>query len=103
MQYRKALVGCVFFALSLPAFAGVGPAATSPDKPEIQTILKPKSITRIMEDRDVITNSEWAGDGDEDFQFVNATLIRAPMRYARPKIMDFSLYPKMSSALKKFE
>lgn len=80
-------------------------------KPKVETLLKPKSIKRVVEDFDVITNSEWVSaesktlehSDDDDFAFVNAVLIRTPLSYARPKIMDWSLYPKMSSAIKKFE
>jgi hypothetical protein len=73
----------------------------SPNKPKLEEMYKPKSIKRIVEDLDIITNSEWT-DKDE-FAFINGVLIRAPLRYARPIIMDFSLYPKMSSALKTFK
>lgn len=69
-------------------------------KPNIEQLLKPKSLKKLFEDYDVITNSSWAGD---EFEFVNAALIRTPLSYARPKIMDFSLYPKMSPAITKFE
>ncbi|MEW6055984.1 MAG: hypothetical protein AB1540_05155 [Bdellovibrionota bacterium] len=76
-------------------------AEVSPHKPKLEDLLKPKSIKRITDDGDVITNSDWLED--DDFAFVNGTLIKAPLRYARPKIMDFSLYPKMSSAIHKFD
>ena len=72
----------------------------SPKKPRLESLLKEKSIKRVLNDYDVITNSDWK---DNDFAFVNATLIRAPLRYSRPLIMNFKLYPKMSDALKKFE
>ena len=97
----------ILFALILP-FSALGqltPVAkseedSSPKKPRLESLLKEKSIKRVLNDYDVITNSEWK---DDDFAFVNATLIRAPLRYARPLIMNFALYPKMSDALKKFE
>lgn len=83
-------------------FCVAAPTPTpSPKKPKPDELLKPKSLTRILEDYDVITNSEWLENSD--FSFVNATLIRVPLKYARPKVMDFSVYPKMTSALKKLE
>lgn len=78
-----------------------GPEDASPNKPELASLLKEKSIKRVVEDFDVITNSDYLEN--DDFAFVNSALIRAPLRYTRPLIMDFKLYPKMSSALKKFE
>lgn len=73
----------------------------SPKKPELKSILKEKSIKRVTDDLDVITNADYLDN--DDYAFVNGVLIRAPMRYARPLIMDFKLYPKMSDAIKKFE
>lgn len=89
-----ALVALCAALASLPSRAA-GPAPES--------LLKAKSLQRILDDYDVITNSEWSGAGDADFGFVNAALIRTPLGFAQPLITDYSLYAKMSSAIKKFE
>ncbi|MBI3555380.1 MAG: hypothetical protein HY074_03830 [Deltaproteobacteria bacterium] len=78
--------------MSLPA-----PAS---EKVPVDTLLKAKSLARVAEDYDIVTNAEWR---DDDFAFVNAVLVRTPMEYAQPKMLDFSLYPKISSAIKKME
>lgn len=91
-------------APEFPAVAPSKPATPvdlSPSKPALETLLKPKSITRVLEDKDIITNSDWTER--DDFTFVNAVLIHAPILFARPKIMDFSLYKQMTPALQKFE
>jgi hypothetical protein len=73
----------------------------SKTKPALEELFKPRSVTRILEDYDAVTNSEW--HDNSDFSFINGVLIRAPLRFARPKIVDYALYPKMSDAIKKME
>jgi hypothetical protein len=93
----------VVMAAALSLF-GQGAIVFAAGKPAAESLLKPRSFKKLTEDYDIITNSEWVGRSDkrpDDFAFVNAVLIRAPLRYARPKIMDFSIYPKMSSAIHK--
>lgn len=72
-------------------------------KPDINSLLKPRSVKRVEEEYDVISNSEWDGEDDNDFAFVNATLIRAPLTFAGPRLTDFKLYPKVVSAIQKME
>lgn len=75
----------------------------APDKlkPEFETFLKPKSVKRVIEEFDIVTNSDWPTE--DDFSFVNAVFVRTPLAFTRTKALDFSLYPKMSSAIKKCE
>ncbi len=87
--------------LTQPVVPASPPVPAPPEsKAAVDSLLKPKSLTRVVEDYDIITNSEWR---DDDFAFVNAVLVRTPMEYAYPKMLDFSLYPKISSAIKKME
>ncbi|MBI3543139.1 MAG: hypothetical protein HY075_07690 [Deltaproteobacteria bacterium] len=83
-----------------PSAPATPSSAPSDVKPPLEQLLKPKSINKVVEDYDIITNSQW---NDDDFAFVNAVLVRTPLDYARPQMMDFTLYPKMSSAIKKFD
>lgn len=88
-------LACASAAAGAPSL----PDAPSGAKPPLDSLLKARSITKLTEDYDIITNSEW---DENDFSFVNATVIRAPFSYAGPKVVDFSLYPKMSPAIQKF-
>lgn len=94
----------IFFVLLCTPFSDLARAEDhlySPHKPKQEELLKPKSLSRIFEDYDIVTNSEWT-DSD-DFHFVNGVYIRTPLKYSRPLIMDYSLYPRMSSAIHKFK
>jgi hypothetical protein len=72
-----------------------------PNKPAPDGVAKPKSVKRMVEDFDVITNSEWAGDSN--FEFINGAYLRVPFKYGRASVIDFALYPKISSAIKKWD
>ena len=69
----------------------------APQKPDPESILKPKSFSKMVDDLEVVTNAKWQED---DFIFVNAVEVRAPLKFARTRMLEFSLYPQMSSAIK---
>lgn len=74
------------------------PPTAAPDKPAFESLVKPKSAKVVLEDSEALTHAHWQED---DFAFVNAVLLRAPYRLAMERVTDFSLYPRMSSAIKK--
>lgn len=88
------------WANELPAAELLPSERAYPDKPKLENLLKTRSIKKL-EDNEVVTNSEWLDSGD--FAFVNGVVIRAPLRKARPQILNFNLYSQMSKAISKFE
>lgn len=73
----------------------------SSNKPKLEVLLKPKSIKRMNEDHDIVVNAEWASE--KEFKFVAAMKVNATAAFARDVVRDYSVYPKMSSTIKKFE
>lgn len=73
----------------------------TPSKPPLEKILKPKTLTRASEDLDVVVNSGW--EGVDGFEYVSAMVVRAPIKHARKTITEYAIYPKMSSAIRKFD
>lgn len=87
-------------AAFLALFALIATTPYAECKQKLDEFLKPKSIERLK-DYDVVVNSEWAGEKSEDFQFINAMQVRAPIKHSYDTVTDYELYPKMSSAIKK--
>jgi len=95
---------CICFHINCSLAAArreVSETQTSPHKPRVEDVLKEKSLKKVENDFDIVTNAEWLDN--DDFHFVNGALIRAPIRISRKLMLDFSIYPKMSDAIKKFE
>lgn len=85
---------------AVPAFAK-SESDASTTKPKFESFMKLKSLEKVVDDHDVVVNSEWTDSGD--FAFVDAGLMNAPLHFVRPLVMDFRLYPKVSSAIKKMD
>lgn len=69
--------------------------------PNYNTWFKPKTIQRVLEDRDVMVDSEWVGENG--FEFTSFMLTNSKSIYTQKKIRDYSIYKQMSGAIKKFE
>ncbi len=89
-------MGILFF-LPLASAANLLP---SPLKPPLSDFLKPKTIELLLDKKEAVVHAQWHENGD--FSFLNAVLVSVPMSFARPKTLEFSLYPRLSSAIKKF-
>lgn len=66
--------------------------------PQLEHLLKEKSLLKIRERLEVLTNAKWQ---DDDFDFVNGVVVRAPLRLTYEAAVNYELYPRMSSAIKK--
>ncbi len=92
-------ISIIFFPLT--SFAELSEQDISPTKPKLEELLKPKSIHRMIEDKDVTVNSEWVDE--KGFQYIAGMLVSASYTFTRRTISDYSVYPKVSSSIKKFE
>jgi hypothetical protein len=70
-------------------------------KPAFESLLKVRSVKKVLEDQEIVTNSAWEENGD--FTFVDALQIRAPLSFVRPWVADYTIYPELTSAIEKFE
>ncbi|MBI2606039.1 MAG: hypothetical protein HYW49_08160 [Deltaproteobacteria bacterium] len=95
-----AFLSCALSA-SFAADKTVTETALAPSKPPLETLLKPKTLTRATEDLDVVVNSGW--EGIDGFEYTGAMVVRAPIKHARKTITDYAVYPKMSPAIRKFD
>jgi hypothetical protein len=80
--------GALLFALVL---------LQAPQKPDFDTLLKPRSRKAVIEDQSVVTSAHWS---ENDFDFVNAMAVRTPFRLARPRFTDYELFPRITDAIK---
>ncbi len=96
-------LACTVGAHSIASAAGktVTETDVSPSKPPVEKLLKPKTLTRATEDLDVVVNAGW--EGIDGFEYTGAMIVRAPIKHARQTITDYAVYPKMSSAIRKFD
>lgn len=56
----------------------------------------------MNEDLNTVVNGEWTHE-DMDYEYTAGMTARAPIKHVHKTITDYSLYPKMSSAIKKLE
>lgn len=86
----------IFLSIALlqGPFAGAAPV-------KITDIFKPKTLTRVVDDAEAVANAEW--EDPDGYRFVNATAVNCPERFVRAHWNNLALFPKLSSAIKKFE
>ncbi len=71
------------------------------DPIKITDFFKTKTLTRLVDDLEAVANAEW--EAPDGYRFVNAIAINCPERFIRAHWNDLTLFPKLSSAIKKFE
>lgn len=73
----------------------------SPQKPKLETLLKPKTLAGMKNDHNTVVSAEWVGENG--FAYVAGMQVNASSRFSRGIVTNYALYKQMSSAIKKFE
>jgi len=71
----------------------------SKHKPTPESLVKEKTLKRVREGSASVTNANW--NDSDDFTFLSSTLVRTPLRFARPHVVDPNFYARLTDAIKK--
>jgi hypothetical protein len=87
-------------AKAAPAPSPSASPSPSADPAPIAPRLKPESLRRVLEDRDVVFHADLeddpaAGGEWKRYEYSGAMLVRAPLRVVRAALTDYSLYSRL--------
>lgn len=66
--------------------------------------MKSETLKTVIEKREVVSHAKWGEEkNSDDFEFLNVFLLNPSLSFTRPIMMDYTLYPRMSDAIKAFK